>query len=250
MKTIRLLTRLIFGVVYTWFIVAEIWLRNHLCGNDVRRSMRIRRRWARNLLRGVGLCIKTEGSPPDSPCLIVSNHRSYLDPIILLCDIFGYPVAKAELAKWPIIGKGAKMAGILYLRRENAGSRTSTLRQIQDKIESGFSVIIFPEGTTSGSAGTLPFKNGAFKLAVQANIPVVPVAIVFSDKRDFWIGNETFLSHAIRRFGERKIAVKLVYGPVLSADSPNELLSNSQNWIDSILALSPSQQQSFPTESI
>jgi len=201
----------------------------------MRRSMRIRRRWAKNLLRGAGLSIETEGKAPESPCLIVSNHRSYLDPILMLRDVDGYPVAKAELASWPLIGKGAKMAGILYLQRESAGSRTGTLRQMLEKLEAGFSVIIFPEGTTSALLGTLPFKKGGFKLVAQAKIPVVPVALVFADKRDFWVGNDTFFSHVKRRFGEKKTAVKLCYGPEIRSDDPEVLLSKSQNWIDAVL---------------
>lgn len=232
--------------MYTSLIVLEIWLRNLLWGEDIRRSMRVRRRWARNLLSGVGLQVKTEGTVPDFPCLIVSNHRSYIDPILMLREVYGYPVAKAELANWPVIGKGAKMAGILYLKRESAGSRSGTLRQMLEKIEAGFSVIIFPEGTTSSLNGTLPFKKGGFKLAAQANIPVVPIALVFADKRDFWVGKDSFFSHVKRRFGERKIEVKLCYGPAISSDDPNVLLSKSQAWIDAILA-SNEKLQSFPS---
>jgi len=244
-KTLRLLARFFFFVFYTALIVAEIWLRNRLWGQDIRRSMRVRRRWAMNLLNGVGLSIETEGTAPDFPCLIVSNHRSYLDPILMLRDVYGYPVAKAELANWPLIGKGAKMAGILYLRRESAGSRSGILRQILEKIEAGFSVIIFPEGTTSGLIGTLPFKKGGFKLAAQANIPVVPVALVFSDERDFWIGKESFFSHAKRRFGEKMIVVKLCYGPEIRSEDPDVLLSKSQQWIDTVLRSNDQTRQSF-----
>ncbi|MBP6810099.1 MAG: 1-acyl-sn-glycerol-3-phosphate acyltransferase [Saprospiraceae bacterium] len=245
MRTLRLFTRLLFFVVYTTLIVAEIWLRNRLWGEDIRRSMRVRQRWARNLLDGVGLQIETEGTAPDFPCVIVSNHRSYIDPILILREVYGYPVAKAELANWPLIGKGAKMAGILYLRRESAGSRSGTLRQILEKIEAGFSVIIFPEGTTSGLIGTLPFKQGVFKLAAQASIPIVPVAIVFSDERDFWVGNATFFSHAKQRFGERRIGVKLCYGPEFRSVDPEALRSKSQEWIDAVLRSNDQKRQSF-----
>jgi len=234
-KTFRLVTRFLFFAVYTTLIVSEIWLRNRILGSDVRRSMRIRRRWARNLLQGLGVSVKIEGTAPDFPCLMVSNHRSYIDPILILRDVYGYPVAKAELANWPLIGKGAKMAGILYLRRESAGSRSGTLRQILEKIDAGFSVIIFPEGTTSALFGTLPFKKGGFKLAAQAKIPVVPVALVFADKRDFWVGKDTFFSHAKRRFGEKKTHIKLCYGTEIKSDNPEVLLSKSQSWIDAVL---------------
>lgn len=238
MKAIRVISRFLIFVLYTTSIVAEIWLRNLLWGQDIQRSMQVRRRWARNLLPSVGISMKTVGTAPDYPCLLVSNHRSYLDPILMLCDVYGYPVAKAELANWPLIGKGAKMAGILYLRRESAGSRSGTLRQMLEKIEAGYSVIIFPEGTTSGLPGTLPFKKGGFKLAAQANIPVVPVALVFADEQDFWIGKESFLSHAKRRFSERKIEVALHYGTPLQSTDPDELLTKSQSWINQVLTAS------------
>lgn len=201
----------------------------------MRASMLVRRRWARTLLDGVGVRAENEGVAPDFPCLIVSNHRSYLDPILMLRDVDGYPVAKAELAGWPVIGKGAQMAGILYLRRDHSGSRANTLRLMEDKIRDGFPVIIFPEGTTSGLQGTLPFKKGVFQLAAKSGIPVVPAALIFSDKKDFWIGKETFMSHAGRRFREKTIRVKVCYGPALGCDNAEELLAQAKNWIETRL---------------
>jgi len=238
-KTIRLIGRLLFFSMYTAMIVAEIWLNNHLRGADTRRSMRIRRRWANNLLRGVGISIKTEGNPPNFPCVIVCNHRSYLDPILILREVEGYPVAKAQLAKWPIIGSGAKMAGILYLRREHAGSRSGILRQMLGRIEAGYPIIIFPEGTTSSVSGTIAFQKGAFKLAAQAGIPVVPCAIFFADKRDYWVGKQSFLVHAMRRFGAKKIVVNLFYGSKITDENPEELLANAKSWIDDTLQANP-----------
>lgn len=235
MKHLRLAWRFLFFVFYTSAIVAEIWVRQYFMGAGIRASMTVRRRWARNLLSGVGLRTENEGVAPEFPCLIVANHRSYLDPILILRDVDGYPVAKAELAGWPVIGKGAQMAGILYLRREDSGSRASIIRQMEDKIREGFPVIIFPEGTTSGLPGTLPFKRGVFQLAARAAIPVVPAALVFSDSQDYWIGKDTFMSHAGRRFREKKIHVKVCYGPVLRDDDPEELLAKSKNWIETRL---------------
>ena len=127
------------------------------------------------------------------------------------------------------------MAGILYLKRESAGSRSSTLRQMLDKIEAGFPVIIFPEGTTSDLPDSLPFKLGAFKLAAQSNIPVVPVAILYADERDYWVAQESFLTHARRRFGAPKIEVKLCYGPEMRQENPEILREQSKAWIDGVL---------------
>lgn len=241
MKPLRPIWRLLFFTGYTIKIVAEIWLNNLLRGVDMRRSMHIRRRWADRLLRGIGVRLNLIGVAPAEPCIIVANHRSYLDPILMLRQVDAYPVAKAELANWPVIGKGAKLAGILYLKRESAKSRAGTLLQIQQVIDAGFSVIIFPEGTTSGLPGTLPFKKGIFLMAAKARIPVVPVAVCFEDTRDFWVGRESFLSHAARRFREKNIHVALHYGNPVVSDDPEILRETAQNWISTQL------QQLYPT---
>ncbi len=232
MKNLRPLWRFLFFVVYTAAIVAEIWLKKQLFGFDMRRSMKIRRRWACNLLRGIGVKLVYHGDIPDYPCILISNHRSYLDPILMLQHVDAYPVAKAELAKWPIIGKGAAMAGILYLKRENVKSRAGTLQSISKILEAGFQVIIFPEGTTSGLTGTLPFKRGVFQLAAKMNYPIVPVAVIFEQQEDFWVGKEGFLSHAGRRFRAKEIRVALHYGPKIQGESAEELLDSSKAWID------------------
>lgn len=201
--------------------------------------MRVRRRWARRLLYGVGVRLEVTGTPPDFPALVVANHRSYIDPILLLCDLDALPVAKAEVASWPVLGKGAALAGILYLRRENSGSRAQTLRQIEAKILEGFSVILFPEGTTSGQPDTLPFKKGAFQMAVKAGLPVVPVALCYRDERDFWVEQESFLAHAGRRFREKTVHIRLCYGPPFYQEDKDALISEVQAWINTELEKYP-----------
>ncbi len=240
MESLRPFARFLFFAVYTSAIVAEIWLRNVVQGVEMRRSMRVRRRWAIHLLRGLGVRVSQTGIIPDFPCLIVSNHRSYIDPILLLQHVDAYPVAKAELANWPIIGKGAKLAGIWYINRENVKSRASTLQGISDIIASGYAVIIFPEGTTSDVEGTLPFKRGVFQLASKSSIPIVPVAISFQERDDYWVGEETFLSHAGRRFRQKKIHVSVHYGPTQYGGDPEILMETSRLWIEAQLKISSS----------
>lgn len=235
MKTLRLAWRTLFFVVYTSRIIAEIWLRKTFFKADMRKAMQIRRRWAQHLLTNVGVRLSVQGQPPDFPCMLVANHRSYLDPILMLCHVDGYPVAKAELASWPLIGKGARLAGILYLRREHGGSRASILKLMSEKMAKGFPIIIFPEGTTSDLAGTLPFKKGGYQLAVRDAVPVVPVAVSFADRRDHWVGQESFLSHAKRRFQEKEICVTLHYGPTMRGDDVENLMAASKAWIEAKL---------------
>lgn len=233
---LRLFPRFLFFLSCTAWTVARIWLRSLLRGPDLRAAMRVRRRWARGLLHGVGVRVRVEGEPPVGACIVVSNHRSYLDPILVLRDLPAFPVAKAELADWPLIGRGARSAGILYLKREDAGSRSSTLRAVADITGQGYPVLIYPEGTTSGLPhGTLPFKKGIFQLAARLELPVVPVALIFHDERDFWIGHDTFFAHVRRRFVERRIHVTVCYGPPLRSTDGEQLRAEAQGWIEARL---------------
>lgn len=210
-------------------------LTSVIMGQDIRRSMKIRQRWARNLLPAIGVRIQTNGTIPDFPCILMSNHRSYLDPVLLAHDSNAYGVSKAEVAKWPIIGFGAKASGVLFLKRESSESRKKTLAGIAEKLHEGFPIILFPEGTTHSEPATISFKSGGFKLAASEGFPVVPVAIDYSSAEDHWIGKDLFLPHFFRRFGQPEILVQVHYGEAIWNDDPQELLLETKAWIDSEL---------------
>ena len=236
MRIIRVTYRLLYFLVYTVRIVAEVYWRSVILHSDQRQVMAVRQRWARRVLRRVGVTVVEEGQPPDFPCLLLANHRSYLDPILMLRNVDAFPVAKAELADWPLIGKGAQWAGILYVQRNQGASRISTLKAIADTVlVRGFPVILFPEGTTSDLPGMLPFKSGGIRTAVKYKLPVVPVALCFSDKRDFWVGEVGFLEHAWQRFQEKKIEVRVIYGPKIEFDDSAKLEQAVRNWIETKL---------------
>lgn len=208
-------------------------LHNTFSGRDLDGTMRIRRVWARHLLSGLGIKIRVKGIVPDFPCLLVANHRAYVDPILVLRDKDALPVAKKEMADWPLLGYGARISGIIYIQREESGSRLKTLRQMSEHLKNGRSIILFPEGTTSALNGTLPFLPGGFQLAAKLQIPVVPVALLFEDERDYWVTKESFMKHASRRFGEKEIHIGVHYGPVLQSDNAETLRDGAKSWIDS-----------------
>jgi len=235
MKKIRALIRLFYFVGYTVLRVAQIMVSSLFSGENLQRSMRIRNSWARHLLPAIGVQIRTSGAPPDFPCILMGNHRSYLDPIILICDVNAFPVSKAEVASWPVIGYGASLSGVLFLKRESTSSRKRTLHGIAEKLKAGFPVILFPEGTTHSLPTTIPFKSGGFKLAATERVPIVPVAIDFYSTEDHWIGNDTFLPHFLRRFGEPRMQVQVRYGTPIWGEDPQILLDKARTWIDSEL---------------
>lgn len=235
MKKLRALFRLLLFAGYTLLRIVQILTQSLVLGVDQRRSMRVRRSWARWLLPRLGVKIETAGDPPDFPCILMANHRSYLDPIVLICDVPGFPVSKAEVAGWPIIGYGAKLTGVLFLRRESARSRKATLGGIAEKVREGFPVILFPEGTTHARPATLELRRGGFQLAVQGGFPIVPAAIEYTTPKDYWIDDDTFLAHFFRRFGERRMRVSVRYGPPLHGDDAQILREKTKEWIDNQL---------------
>lgn len=235
MKILRASWRLCYFAFYTSLRILQIILYSVVLGKDLRRSMSLRQSWARHLLPALGIQIDMRGTPPDFPCILMANHRSYLDPALLVRDNKAYAVSKAEVAKWPIIGFGARVSGVLFLQRESAESRKKTLNGIAEKLQEGYAVFLFPEGTTQSAPGTASFKPGGFKLAATAGFPIVPVALDFESSADHWVGDDTFLPHFIRRFGEKKKRVQISYGAPIWSEDPQELLDKTKSWIDSEL---------------
>ena len=235
MKKLRAVARLLYFALYTVFKIGQIMLSSLIFGKDMRRSMRIRQVWARHLLPSIGLRVQVSGTPPDFPCILMSNHRSYLDPVLLMMDTTAYAVSKAEVAKWPIVGFGAKVSGVIFLKRESPASRKRTLDGIAEKLQEGFAVILFPEGTTHAAPETTTLRLGGFKLAAAEGFPIVPVALDYASVDDYWIGNDTFLPHFLRRFGQPNIAVQVRYGEAIWNNDPEELLQEAQTWINAEL---------------
>lgn len=116
------------------------------------------------LVKGLGFTAEVRGSfPEDKPSLIVSNHIGTLDPWILASKFHVAFVAKAEMGSWPVIGMVCRAVGIIFAHRKNVMKTSGTVNEIQDRMRSGVSVLIFPEGTTSNGQQLLPFKTGGFQ---------------------------------------------------------------------------------------
>ncbi len=114
---------------------------------------------------------------PDEPFVLVSNHLSNFDPIVILAKIKHRKIAfisKASNFKIPVAGSYVHSAGFLAIDRENAMKAMRTLKRASEMMQSeGMIMGIYPEGTRSKSGELLEFKEGAFLLAKRANAPVV-----------------------------------------------------------------------------
>ena len=123
----------------------------------------------------------TDGKPPPNPrepYVAVSNHESYAD--IFLISHFPWEMkwlSKEALFKIPVMGWLMRMAGDIPVKRGSRESTLQALAECRDRLRNRVSVMIFPEGTRSPTGDLLPFKDGAFKLAIETGAPILPIAV-------------------------------------------------------------------------
>ena len=125
-------------------------------------------------------CVKitVEGAEklPDTPVVLVCNHRSALDPVFIICGLRRRKmafVAKESVMKYPVVGPYARRAGFLGIDRESPMQSMRTLHRAAKLVRAdGIDYGIFPEGTRSRTGELLPFKSGAFLLAKKADAPI------------------------------------------------------------------------------
>ena len=141
--------------------------------------------WAfRQVIRIAGtkvIVLGEENVPKDTAVLYVGNHRSYFDILLTYVRVprpTGY-VAKKEMAKYPLLSNWMRYLHCLFLDRKNVKEGLKTILTAIDKVKSGISICIFPEGTRNKTADTfLPFHEGSFKIAEKGDVPIVPMTLV------------------------------------------------------------------------
>lgn len=187
--------------------------------------------WATLLLKKTQVTLTVEGRenlPKDGETVaFASNHQSYFDIPVLLSGL-DYPhplLAKKELSHIPLLSGWMNQLGCLYVDRKDARASMRTLKQCENVLESGSSLIICPEGTRSKSDEIGEFKAGIVRVACKAKVPIVPVAI-----------DGTWRALEGNNFHMQKCAVRLVILPQvktegLSRDEQKELPEKLQEMI-------------------
>lgn len=187
-------------------------------------GFRLSRFHARLILIFSGIRIKVEGSIPrdDEICyLICPNHTSYLDILMLYAAFPNYFVflGKKELGRIPLFKLFFKKLNILVDRGSPKAAHQAMLKAC-DRLEEGTNVVIFPEGTISKRAPELrPFKNGAFRIAIQLQMPIVPVTFVDNYK----LLEDSFRFKARSRPGLARV---VIHDPIIPKEEGEEELVN------------------------
>ncbi len=216
------------GTVLAFYAAAFFALPSH------RRSVAARARWlsqtSRAVLKAIGVRFSVVGQPSHG-AVIVSNHLSYLDILVLAAQTPVVFVAKREVSDWLVFGWFARMAGTQFIDRTRRADVTRVGAQFSPALENGVAIALFLEGTSSGGREVLPFKSSLLAPIVDARLPVAPVAISYvvppghaATTEVCWWGDMTLTPHLLNLLSLPRVHAFVGWGkPVHGATDRKEL---------------------------
>ena len=165
------------------------------------------RAWSAGLMRVFGFRLRRFGTPLPGVAMFVANHVSWVDIVALHSQRMMGFVAKREIAGWPLVGWMAARAGTIFHQRGSTESLGGVIEEMLERLREGGAVGVFPEGRTRGGDGVGPFHARIFTAAVEADVPVQPVALRYgAGGRDqamvAFRPGENFLANFLRLLGE------------------------------------------------
>ena len=138
--------------------------------------------WAQAMLPLAGIELSVRGTPAaDGPVLLVANHLSWLDIVVLHASRYCRFVSKADIRHWPLVGTLAGGAGTLYIERESRRDAHRVVHLMTERLRLGDVLAVFPEGTTGDGVTLKPFHGNLLQAAISSNTCVQPVALRFLD---------------------------------------------------------------------
>jgi 1-acyl-sn-glycerol-3-phosphate acyltransferase len=168
---------------------------------DPRMLRRTIQLWHRKALHLFGIERIQVGQLPKGPCLVVSNHLSWVDILVIGSMLNVRFLSKAEVASWPLVGRLASGAGTLFVHRGDRRSADRALDDIADALNRGDQVVVFPEGTSTRGPMPIKFRSRLIEAARRANVPVVPMALSYHGPGKHlasYAGDDDFVSHMTR----------------------------------------------------
>jgi len=187
--------------------------------NQPQREARVQA-WALEMLAVLGVRLELRGQPPaQGPVLLVANHISWLDILVMHAARHCRFVSKADVRHWPLIGTLATGAGTLYIERESRRDAMRVVHHMAESLARDEILAVFPEGTTSDGVTLLPFHANLIQAAISAPAPVQPVALSFIDTATgavsltpCYIGDDTLVGSVWRTLAGAPITAVVSYG--------------------------------------
>jgi 1-acyl-sn-glycerol-3-phosphate acyltransferase len=181
--------------------------------------------WAMQLLRIWDIDLEVRGKPVvTGPALLVSNHISWLDILVIHATRHCRFVSKSELREWPLLGTLATGAGTLYIERAQRKDAMRMVKDMTQSLRNGEVLAVFPEGTTGDGIGVLPFHANLIQSAIEGLAPVQPLAVQFIDTQSQslsmaarYVGDDTLLASIWSTLNARGLKAVVNFGrPQLS----------------------------------
>ena len=139
--------------------------------------------WARQMLAITGIDLVVRGQPPaKGPVLLVANHISWLDILVIHAAGHCRFVSKSDVKRWPFVSTLAMGAGTLFIERDSRRDALRVVHHMVEGLQAGDVLAVFPEGTTGDGLTLKPFHANLLQAAITANAPVQPMALRFIDR--------------------------------------------------------------------
>lgn len=184
--------------------------------------------WARSLLRALGISVKTTAgaaffaesqvapAAPGEGALLVANHVSWLDPLVMAATVPSRLLAKREIGEWPLIRTLAAGSGALFIDRERLSALPTAVTTVADALRAGDTVVAFPEGTTWCGRGMGEFRPAVFQAAIDAGAAVRPAALRYREgestsTRGCYVGDDSLLASLLRVTATRALVVEVTF---------------------------------------
>ena len=181
MKTLRAAWRALRAIAH---VVRGLWIiRTEFGRLTPAQTQLVVREWSRGMLRIMGVELVVRGEvPTHGPLLVVANHLSWLDILVMNAEHPSRFVSKADVQRWPLLGSLITGAGTLYIERESRRDAMRVVHHVAERLQQRDVIAVFPEGTTGDGSVLLPFHANLFQAAIAARAPVLPVALRFDDR--------------------------------------------------------------------
>jgi 1-acyl-sn-glycerol-3-phosphate acyltransferase len=206
------------AVLYVVYTVGRLFFRRGYTWRN-----RMVRAWARSLSRSFHMHATVEGEPPHGSFLMVSNHVTFLDILLLALYVDVAFIAKSQVRKWPVIGMLAQSVGTIFIDRSSRRDAIRVGGVIDQSIRDGMSVLLFPEGKSGDGKDVLPFKPALLDGAARTGRPVHYAAIRYALDEVAWPGDEAFATLAWSLLKLPRIEVRLHFGGRVIAHDRKEL---------------------------
>lgn len=168
------------------------------------------RTWARGLLEILGIRLDAGALAVAPGSLVVANHVSWLDAVVLRALLDATFVAKIEVRRWPLLGWLLERNGTLFIERRPCRGLLRTNAAVAALLARGESVAAFPESTSTDGTGVLPFKPALFEPALRGGHPVRALALAYRDGTVAFVGDTTLWQSLLAVASEREISVQVL----------------------------------------